>query len=469
MRRLLATPPRTFATVSLVLIVATLLVTSLTQSRFFRDAVIVREAVIARDMVHALALRNLVISDMENYADPVAQSHFEQTFSLLRNLSGVVRIKVFNRAGIIVWSDEPMLIGKHRTANEEDLKDALGGGLRAVLNPAGRASHAEEALPVEELIEFYVPFSLVKPGIDSDTAMGALAIYRQSKSLDDTIRNGLILLWGVAGLGGTVLFIALYRLYLAVYRRQRRAESQFAKLSTEHERIVQMEKLSAMGRLVAEIAHQFNNPLIGVINLTQLAEREADNPERVRSLLAEIRRAGEHCRAFVGRMLRFTQAAHEGESQPVELSALVRDTTELFRQSLPEHPDIVLALPAQPADIQGDPVLLRHALFNLLDNAARMMHGGTIEVDLAGDAARGWRLTVSDRGPGLSRDVMEKLFTPFFTTREGGMGLGLSVAQHIAVRHGGNLWAENRKGGGASFHLDLPGERKDDEDEDIAG
>ncbi|WIM06381.1 MAG: HAMP domain-containing histidine kinase [Candidatus Nitricoxidivorans perseverans] len=463
----LLTPPRLFAAVSLLLIVATLLATSFTQARFFRDAVIDREAVIVRDMAHALVLRELAAPDMESYADPAAQVHFERSVSALKSLSGVVRIKIFDHNGTIVWSDEPRLVGKHRTtAHEEDLEKALGGTTRAVLNPAERPSHAEEGLPAEELIEFYIPFSVLRVGSAGETVRGAISIYRLARELNDTIRRGLLLLWLVKGAGGAILFVAIFTLFNAVYRRQQRVESQFAKLSSEHERIVQMEKLSAMGRMAAEIAHQFNNPLIGVLNLAQLAERNADKPEKVRSLLGEIRQAGEHCRDFVGRMLRFTQASRS-EFQPVELAALAGDTAELFRQSSPEHSEVVLALPAAPADVQGDPVLLRHALFNLLDNAARAAPGCAVEVALAsGDG--GWRISVADRGPGLSPEVMENLFTPFFTTRKGGTGLGLSVARHVAVQHGGRLWAENRPEGGAVFHFWIPVTR-DDEDENTAG
>lgn len=89
------------------------------------------------------------------------------------------------------------------------------------------------------------------------------------------MRGGLVLLWAVKGFGGLVLFVALCGLFSSVYRRQRAAERQFARLSTEHERIVQMEKLSATGRMVAEIAHQLNNPLVGVVNLAQRAQRRA--------------------------------------------------------------------------------------------------------------------------------------------------------------------------------------------------
>ena len=111
--------------------------------------------------------------------------------------------------------------------------------------------------------------------------IGVLALYRDPQDLNRTIREGLYLLWAVTGAAGLVLFLALYKVFNLVYSRQKTAESKFSKLTLEHERIVQIEKMSAMGELVGESAHQLNNPLVGVINLTQLAERKVNDPQRL--------------------------------------------------------------------------------------------------------------------------------------------------------------------------------------------
>jgi len=471
--RLRFSPLQLFAAVSLLLIIATLALTSQTQARFFRTAVIDREALIVRDMVAALALKELSAEDMARYADPAAQARFAQSFAILKNLSGVVRIKVFDGRGTIIWSDAPKLVGKHVTAHEHDLGGALHGETRAVVNPADRPSHADEGLPEQELIEFYVPFRIVRAGSKGEPAAGAVSLYRSAKELNFTIRRGLALLWLVSGLGGALLFAALYWLFRSVYRRQRAAESRFARLSSEHERIVQMEKLSAMGQMVGEIAHQFNNPLVGVINLAQRAEKQTDNPQRVKELLGEIRQAGEHCSGFVRRMLDFTRMSHS-EPQATDLAALARETIAFFRQTVGEQPEIDFAAPEDEEEctIQADPVLLRHALFNLIHNAAQADPKGPIAVELAPaqrEGLEGWELAVADHGPGLPPEAAKKLFTPFFSTRPGGTGLGLSVAQHIVVQHGGVIRAGDNSGGGARFVIWLPNNKEGNETEDPAG
>jgi signal transduction histidine kinase len=109
--------------------------------------------------------------------------------------------------------------------------------------------------------------------------------------------------------------------------------------------------------------------------------------------------------------------------------------------------------------LHADPLLIRNALFNLIHNAAQADPDGRVAVKISlreRDGVPGCDISISDSGPGISRDVKDKMFTPFFTTRQGGTGLGLSVAQHIAVEHGGSIEAENAPEGGARFTLWLP-------------
>ncbi|MDP2825699.1 MAG: HAMP domain-containing sensor histidine kinase [Sulfuritalea sp.] len=450
------TPPAIFAFVSLLLIVLTAIATGYVQSSFFRDVVIQREAVIVRDLATAIAARDLRAEDLEHPGDAAAQVHLQRRFAILADLTGVVRIKVFNAEQVVIWSDDAALIG-HRLQQDAHLAQAITGGVAAVFDPGKRDSHADETLPELPLIEFYVPFSVTKPGSAGEKVYGAMSLYRSAEGLTATLERGLILLWLVKGVGGAILFGTIFWLFRTVYRRQREAERQFSKLSSEHARIVQMEKLSAMGQMVGEIAHQFNNPLVGVINLAQCAEKHSDDPKRVRELLGEIRKAGEHCSGYVQRMLRFTQLARS-EPQAVALDALARDTVALFRQTAGATPEIVCEATAG-AVAEADPVLLRHALFNLIQNAAQADPRGPLTLTL--DAATregiaGWQLSVADRGLGIAPEAATWLFTPFFSTRPGGTGLGLSVARHIAVLHGGDLWAEDNPGGGARFILWLP-------------
>jgi signal transduction histidine kinase len=215
--------------------------------------------------------------------------------------------------------------------------------------------------------------------------------------------------------------------------------------------------------MVTEIAHQLNNPLVGVINLAELAEREIGNQARVKELLGQVRTAGEHCREYVQRMLGLSQLARS-ETQVTDLGRLVQETVVFFLQSLSQHPVAAFEAPAEPISCEVDPVLIRNALFNLIHNAAQADQNGPILVSLTReqrDDKLGYSLAVSDRGSGIPPGAADKIFTPFFTTRSDGTGLGLSIAQQIAVLHGGTISSENRPDGGSRFTIWIPANRDD--------
>ncbi|MCA1790746.1 MAG: hypothetical protein LC667_13070, partial [Thioalkalivibrio sp.] len=182
------------------------------------------------------------------------------------------------------------------------------------------------------------------PFYDEETRpIGRLVMVRDVTPLQARLRQSLAIVALFSLLAGSMVFALLYNILSRVerdYHRQREREREFARLSTEHQRIVQIEKLSEVGRTISEIAHQINNPLVGVINMSQLAEREAEDPARVRQLLHEIRQAGSDCHAFVQRMLAFTRLSRSVR-QSSDVTALVRDTIALFEQSNRGHPDIV--------------------------------------------------------------------------------------------------------------------------------
>ena len=208
--------------------------------------------------------------------------------------------------------------------------------------------------------------------------------------------------------------------------------------------------------MVGGIAHQLNNPLVGVVNLTQLAEREADDPARTRELLHEIRSAGEDCRAFVKRMLAFSKSS-SFESKPTTMATLIDDTVLLFRQTENKNLQVKVNLPSESVVLKVDPILIRHALFNLMMNAAQASRStdAVMTISLEPDTD-GWSLAVSDQGCGMTPEVIEHIFVPFYTTHSDGTGLGLPVVQHVALLHGGQVNVRSEPGHGTRIAIWLP-------------
>ena len=339
-------------------------------------------------------------------------------------------------------------------ALDDRLLTQLLAGRTAEIRDEGRSLHLA-VVPVEDAGGIHI---------------GDLVVMRDISALEATFQWSMaaVLLISLLVAGGVLgmFYLTLDRVERD-YRRQHDLEHQLLRLDTEHRRILQMEKLSALGTMVGGIAHQLNNPLVGVVNLAQLAERELGengkpgDPARTRELLREIRGAGEDCRAFVKRMLAFTKVSCF-ESRPTPMADLIEDTVLLFRQTESKHLPVEVRLSDPAAVLTVDPVLIRHALFNLLVNAAQATSDGgaiVITLDREEDAVRGlpgWILAVSDHGRGMAPEVVEKIFVPFYTTRSDGTGLGLPVVQHVALLHEGQVTVSSEPGHGTRFAIWLP-------------
>lgn len=334
------------------------------------------------------------------------------------------------------------------TALNDRLLASLGAGGTEVFRDASRTLHLA-MLPLNDA---------------SGRRIGDFVVMRDITALQQTFLNSVLavtLLSLLAGAGVLGLFYFALERVERDYQRQHELEHQLLRLGTEHQRILQIEKLSALGTMVGEIAHQLNNPLVGVVNLAQLAEREADDPARTRELLKEIHRAGADCHAFIQSMLRFSKVSGF-ESKPTLMAEVIEETVLMFRQTESRQLPVEIRLPPQAVVLTVDPILIRHALFNLLMNAAQAtVDEGAIVIGLEPAAnpdtgAPGWVLSVADHGKGIATDILDKIFLPFFTTRSDGTGLGLPVVQHVALLHGGFVSASNRPGGGTQFAIWLP-------------
>lgn len=299
--------------------------------------------------------------------------------------------------------------------------------------------------------------------------IGDLVVIRDITALEFAFQWSIAIVTAI-GLLATIGMLGAF--YLALdrveqdYRHQHDLEHQLLRLNAEQSRILQLEKLSALGTMVGGIAHQLNNPLVGVVNLAQLAEREVGDPVRTRDLLREIRGAGEDCHAFVKRMLAFSKVSCF-DSKATPMADLIEDTVLLFRQTEGRHLPVEIKMPEEPVVLSIDPILIRHALFNLLVNAAQATRGdGAILITVAreSDPVRGlpgWSLAVSDHGQGMSPEVMENIFVPFYTTHSDGTGLGLPVVQHVALLHGGQVSVSSEPGHGTRIAMWLPDQLPD--------
>jgi len=252
-------PLQAFAATSLVLVAAMVVAVSLIQSRFFRDAVIERESVIVHDLVVALAQEYLSPREFEHFETPEAKQKFGHAFISLTDVSGVVRVKVYNDQNIVVWSDDAAIIGHYLPKTPEHIAQMWAGRPSGIFDPTKRPPSLRTNCRNDCSSSSMCPSRCKAPRVPWTkqrgwwryTASGLAGHHAAERDAAPFVHSGH---------RRHIAFFALFHLFRAVHRRQREAELQFARLSSEHERIVQMEKLSAIGHMLTEIAHQFNNP-----------------------------------------------------------------------------------------------------------------------------------------------------------------------------------------------------------------
>jgi two-component system NtrC family sensor kinase len=237
----------------------------------------------------------------------------------------------------------------------------------------------------------------------------------------------------------------------------------------EH-RLIRSERLATVGRMAAQITHEVRNPLasiglyaellgdeIGEVGQGQEEEKakaKAEAKRLVESIISEVDRLTEITETYL-RFARLPKPKLERE----DLGAIVTGVLEFSRAELSQA-GIDLELEVAPGlpEIGADEAQLRQAMLNLVRNAREAMSGaprGRLRVAVAAEAG-GVRVTVRDSGAGIARENLEKIFDPFFSTKERGTGLGLALVQQIVVEHGGKIEVESSPEAGTTFTLTFP-------------
>jgi signal transduction histidine kinase len=238
-----------------------------------------------------------------------------------------------------------------------------------------------------------------------------------------------------------------------------------AELRTQKERLVQTERVAAWRELARRLAHELKNPLfplqLTVENLVRARQQIPEQfdevfQESARTLLAEI----SNLNAIIGRFSDFSKMP-QPQLQEVQVNEILRDVAQLFRaqSEAPGRPAVEckLELHQNVAIISADPELLHRALSNLVLNAIDAMpNGGTLTLRSRRRDGR-VEIEVSDTGTGLTREECERIFTPYYTSKQHGTGLGLAIVQSVVSDHGGTISVKSEPERGTTFIIDLPG------------
>lgn len=243
-------------------------------------------------------------------------------------------------------------------------------------------------------------------------------------------------------------------------------------LQSSEERLRQAHKMEAIGTLAGGISHDFNNILAAIIGYTDLSLINENCDDSIRRNLEQVKNASARAKDLVSQILAFSRTEEVLENA-IDIAPIMKEAMKLLRATIPSSISIEADIPEDLGKVAIDPTKIYQVLMNLCTNAAHAMvnQEGTLSVRfspiatyrLPGDAERNrskeWLvLSVGDTGTGIKKDDKERIFDPYFTTKEKGEGTGLGLAMvHAIVRScGGTIKVESTLGRGSAFHLYFP-------------
>ena len=448
-------------------------VASFREVRVWPEALVKRFQLVARVLASALEQFRLRVEVEERLRFEILLADLSSRFVNLppgevdREIEGALRgvcevLKIDN-AVLWQWSPQPQgdLVLTHAyyapdspppetTPRHEDfpwIAQRLLSG-REVTLPSVEDLPAEAAVDLESARRFGVRSSLCLPlSLGGEPPIGILA-FNTLRAVRD---------WPEELVQRFQLVAQVFTNALA----RRRAESRAEQLRQE---LGHAGRVTLLGELTATLAHEVNRPLAAILSNAQAARHwlasgapdVAELGEVLDDIIADDKRAGQ-----VIHRIRAMLQKQRPERERVDVNQLCREVASLLESEL-RSAEVQLRLELSPEllEVDASVVEMRQVILNLVMNALQAMRGAgspmrLITLTTLGEA-REVAILVRDTGPGLEESIRERLWEPFFTTKPGGLGIGLSICRRIVESHGGRLEAENRAGGGATFRFVLP-------------
>jgi two-component system NtrC family sensor kinase len=274
----------------------------------------------------------------------------------------------------------------------------------------------------------------------------------------------------ISGFGATLLNYLEMQVeaYKEIMSLNRELNDYIERLESTQKQLIQAEKMNAIGQLAASVAHEINNPLAGVLVYSKLLAKKMGgasfDKEEALNNLSKIELAVNHCSRIIRSLLDFSRQS-EPVLKPLQMADVIDQVMFLVgHQAEMKKVAVVREEVASLPLIMGDSGQLQQVFINLVVNAIQAMPDGGTLVIKSSAAEDGWvSVSVHDTGHGITPENMNRLFTPFFTTKDEvkGVGLGLAVSYGIVERHGGRIEVQSEVGQGSTFTVFLPVPREE--------
>ncbi len=237
----------------------------------------------------------------------------------------------------------------------------------------------------------------------------------------------------------------------------RTVQSLRAELSEKNRQLERRNRLAALGEMAAGLAHEIRNPLGAIQLYASMLTRDLEGREQPLATAKKIAGGVRRLEALVTQVLQFTREMRSTVAK-CDLAAVVDQAVDLAEPIFQDRGVLCEVDGPRPIEVEVDPLLIGQALLNLIRNAAEASTSGStvhirFAVPPADSDARQFHLIVRDAGPGIAADALDRLFNPFFTTKDDGTGLGLAIVHRVVEAHDGTILVTNPPDGGAKFEI----------------
>ncbi|MFJ3451051.1 sensor histidine kinase [Pseudomonas sichuanensis] len=449
---------RWFSLVSLLIIASVAIGLGYASTRFVVRDSVERDAMLTAQFIQAMAQAEVRHSQlppgitMGELLDPrLDQQHLQFTPQLaestrvefldhVEHLPDTLLANVYARDRTVVWSTNVQLIGK-RIDDDDDLEHAFRSrkSVSASYHKADedREEQKFEREPRHLFIENYIPL------FDSqgEQVLAMVEIYKEPQDLVRRIQRGYVLIWGSTLAGGGLIYFGLFWIV-------RRAAGM---LHHQQDRLVASETYAALGEMSSALAHSLRNPLANIRSSAELAQ-EIANPAAQKNIGDIVTQVDRMSRWVRDLLVSLRPASDEPEA--VDLVAAIEDARQMFTPQIQRN--AVCFSFSGPAEqwVASQPLQLTQILNSLFANALEAMpQGGELRAEVLTLDGQQAQLLLSDTGKGMTEQQKRMVFKPFFTTKQGGLGVGLALVKRIMERFGGSVELSSREEEGTRVSL----------------
>jgi signal transduction histidine kinase len=449
---------RWFSLISMAVIGTVAVALGAVSTRFVITESVQRDALLTSQFIQAIAsaeVRHVSIPNVRTMGelldprkdkdfpeiDPMARASARGEFlDHIEHLPDVILANIYAPDRMVIWSTNPALMGT-TIHSDDDLDQAFSSKTPVSASyhnvDKGRMEQKFITPPDYIFIENYIPLF----DADGDTVTAMVEIYKEPKDLIDRMERGLALIWVATALGGGLIYLGLYWIV-------RRAA---ILLATQQKQLITNETFVALGEMSSAVAHSLRNPLATIRSSAELALEFDSGPahKNINDIIGQVDRMSK----WVRELLQSLRPLND-EPEPVNLVAALHDSLMAFEHQIAKAQVHVVFEPQETPMVLSQQVQLTQILNSLLANAVEAMdRGGTLTITLEPTDTRGICVVVSDTGKGMNEEQRRMAFRPFFTTKQGGLGVGLVLVKRIMERFGGAVTLGSREGEGTNVRL----------------